>query len=87
MTNESTEQRVRIVIEVVAGLVPNKPIPDLTRRFTISSDAWYKQGEFESDPESAEIEVMKAYGFAQEYMRTLWNPSKVNWVQCNWIYF
>ena len=31
--------------------------------------------------------LMKVYGHAQEYMRILWNPQRVNWVRCEWIYY
>ena len=68
-------QRARILIEVVAGLIPNQPIPEFTRRFPISETTWA-----EGD------EVMKTYGYAQEYSRSLWNPSRVNWVSLTWIY-
>lgn len=81
------EKRVRIIIEVVAGVIPNKPQEEHTKRFIIFSDEWYAQGEFEGKEKEAKDAVMKAYGHAQEYMRTLWNPSTANWVQCNWIYF
>lgn len=79
-------ERARIIIEVVGGVIPNQPMPELTRRFYISSDAWYKQGDYENKHDEAELEVMKAYGLSQEYMRTLWNPSRINWVRCDWIY-
>jgi CTP:phosphocholine cytidylyltransferase-like protein len=80
------EQRARILLEVVAGLIPETPIPEFTKQFAISSDAWYIQGIFEGKPEEARMEVMRAYGITQEYMRTMWNPEKVNWVRCDWIY-
>lgn len=77
----------RIAIEIVAGVVPGTPVPEFTKRFVITSDAWYKQGDYEGKDDEAEMEVMKVYGLAQEYMRTLWNPKRANWVRCDWIYF
>jgi hypothetical protein len=67
----------KIIIEVVAGLIPNEPMPEHSHRFIITS----KQLE-----DSTGMEVLKTYGFAQEYMRTLWHPGRVNWVRCDWIY-
>lgn len=68
---------LRVSIEVVAGIIPGHPDPQHTRQFIITSDEWHdKTGEA----------AMKVYGFAQEYMRTLWNPQRVNWVQCVWMY-
>lgn len=69
--------RVRIMLEVVAGVIPNKPEKEFTKQFAITEEQW-------EDEEG--IKVMQIYGFVQEYMRTLWNPNRVNWVQCNWIY-
>lgn len=80
------EQRARILLEVVAGLLPGTPIPELTRQFAISSDAWYAQGTFKGKKAEAQMEIFKVYGTANEYMRSLWNPEKANWVRCDWIY-
>ena len=77
---------VRVIIEVVAGVIPGTPIPEYTRRFYVTSDAWYMQGKYENKPKEAQDEVMQAYGMAHEYMRNLYNPQLVNWVRCNWIY-
>lgn len=70
-------EAAKVIIEIVVGLIPNEPIKELTKVIIITSKEW----------ESAKGEdILKAYGFAQEYMRTLWDPRKFNWVQCNWIY-
>jgi hypothetical protein len=34
--------RARMCWEVVAGLVPGTPIPELTRRWTVSSETYYR---------------------------------------------
>ncbi len=67
----------RILLEVVAGLIPGQPLPEHTKQFAISEEEW--------EDESG-IPVMRTYGFVQEYMRNLWHPQKVNWVRCDWIY-
>lgn len=73
----SEPKRARILIEVVAGIVPNTIMPEYTKQFAITSDVWYAE---------AKMEVMKAYGLAQEYMRSMMNPQIVNWVRLDWIY-
>jgi hypothetical protein len=75
------------MIEVVAGIVPNTIMPEHTKQFIITSDAWYAQGEYEGNKDEARMEVMKVYGIATEYMRDLMNPQRVNWVRLEWIYF
>lgn len=79
-------ESARIIIEVVAGIVPGKPIPEHTKKFFITSDAWYAQGKYEGRVEDAKMEILAVYGFAQEYMRNLMNPQVVNWVRLDWIY-
>lgn len=79
-------QRARIIIEVTAGVIPRQPIEEYTKRFVISSDAWYAQGQYEGKQEEAKLEILKIYGFAQEYMRNLMNPQAANWVTLNWLY-
>lgn len=65
----------KVIIEVTAGIILGQPMDEYTKKIVITSSQW-------DQPE----EVMKAYGFAQEYMRTLWNPMNINWVTANWIY-
>jgi len=76
----------RILIEVVAGIVPNTIMPEHTKQFSITSDVWYAQGEYEERKEEAQMEAMKIYGAALEYMRSMMNPQRVNWVRLEWIY-
>lgn len=69
--------RAKIVIEVVAGIIPQQPIAKYSKAFVVTEAMWEdRNGE----------ETMKVYGFAQEYMRTLWNPRSLNWVALNWTY-
>jgi hypothetical protein len=79
-------QTARVLIEVVAGIVPNTIMPEHTKKFAITSDQWYAQGTYEGKEEEAKMECLKVYGFAQEYMRNLMNPQLVNWVRLEWIY-
>lgn len=79
-------ESVRILLEVVAGVIPNQPMPEYTKQFAVTSDIWYAQGTYEGKEKEARDEIIKVYGYANEYMRTLWDPQKVNWVRCDWIY-
>lgn len=80
------EERARIIIEVVAGVIPQNIMPEHTRRFVITSDVWYAQGAYEGKEQEAREEILKTFGYANEYMRSLWNPEHLNWVQMNWLY-
>jgi hypothetical protein len=80
------EKSTRVLIEVVAGIVPNTIMPEHTKQFAITSDVWYAQGEYEERKEEAQMEAMKIYGVALEYMRSMMNPQRVNWVRLDWIY-
>jgi hypothetical protein len=82
-----TTTSVRIVLEVVAGVLPGTPIQEYTKQFIITNDMWYAQGEYEGKQEEAKMEILKIYGWAQEYARNLMNPQVVNWVKVEWIYF
>lgn len=79
-------EALRILIEVTAGVIPGAAMPEYTKTFAITSDEWYAQGKYDGKAEEAKLEILKIYGFAQEYMRNLMNPQAVNWVQLNWIY-
>ncbi len=70
----------------MAGIIPGTPDPQYTKEFTIDSDAWYGQGEYEFNQDDARMEVLKVYGAAQEYARDLMNPKRFNWVRMEWIY-
>lgn len=78
---------VRIAIEVKAGAIPGTPMPEYTKLFIITSDVWYAQGEYDGCEEAARMEILRTYGFAQEYARDLMNPQRVNWVNIEWIFF
>lgn len=78
---------LRIAIEVVGGLIPGTPIAEHTKKFFITSDVWYAEGEYAGKQKEAKEEILKVYGYAQEYARNLMNPQVLNWVRLDWIYF
>lgn len=47
--------RARIIIEVVAGVIPNQPMAEHTKSFVITSDQWYAQGDYEDKKEDAQM--------------------------------
>ena len=67
----------RIIIEVLAGVVPNQPLPGYTKRFYITHDQL---------KDKTIDHVTNTYNEAATFMRAMWNPNYLNWVQCNWIY-
>jgi hypothetical protein len=87
-----TQAKVRIIIEITAGVIPGMPADEYSRRFIISSEEWYGEGDASTPEKAAQLKhnseeaVMKMYGYAQEYARSLWNPKIVNWVTTNWLY-
>lgn len=66
----------KLIIEVVAGVLPGQPEAEFTRRWAITSEQW------ENDRDA----VIRAYGESREYAATLENPSRVNWVRRDWIW-
>lgn len=79
-------KRVRIIIQVTAGIIPGEIMAEHSKQFIISSDAWYAEGEYAGKGKDAIEEILKVYGFAQEYARNLMNPQALNWVNLNWLY-
>lgn len=79
-------ESARVIIEVVAGVIPGTPMPEYTKKFFITSDAWYAQGKYQGKSEDAKMELLAVLGLAQEYMRNLMNPQAVNWVRLDWVY-
>lgn len=75
---------LRYAVEVVAGLVPGKPDPEFTKRFVVTAEEWALtsagDGHQVQNPESP-------WGQAREYAESLVNPSRVNWVRIEWVWF
>lgn len=90
-------ESARILIEVVAGIIPGQPEPQLTRRWAITSAEWeavQAQARAEQSALPAEGEglgdallpILRAYGESNEYAALLRNPARLNWVRLEWIY-
>lgn len=85
-------ESARLIIEVVAGLIPGKdPDPAYTRRWAITSAEW-------ADAVNADEDADEAHRFhtyllltgraaqADEYARALRNPQRFNWVRTEWVW-
>jgi hypothetical protein len=74
-------ERARVLIEVVGGIIPGTPIPELTRQWALTEKEWGEDGEkgFETLAERNG----QAMGYAMLLMMA---PQQVNWVRTNWIW-
>lgn len=75
----------RVIIEVVAGLIPQQPMDEYTKRFVITSDEWNAALEA---PEDRAAEILaerngQAIGYASWLML---QPNRLNWVRTDWIW-
>lgn len=88
MTAQPAEQvrgefkSARVIIEVMAGLLPGKdPDPQYTRRYHITSEEWAAAGEGQS------ALLAERNGTAMGYASLLMLlPNQLNWVRVDWIW-
>jgi len=78
--------RARIIIEVLAGVIPGTPLPEYTKQFFIPSEMWYREGNWKGRDNEAQKEIVSIHMEAIKYMQGLWHPDYVNWVRCDWLY-
>lgn len=75
---------LKLSIEVVAGLVPGTPLPEYTRHWHwTSQDQELLAG---GDADALERWIRMA-GESREYAATIEDPSKVNWVRRDWLWY
>ena len=75
-------ESARVIVEVVAGLLPGKdPEPEFTRRYAITSQEWQDAGDKRS--ELLATVNGKAQGYASLLML---QPDRLNWVRLDWIW-
>ena len=73
--------RGKLIIEVVAGIIPQQPMPEHTKLFALTSE------EYENpDPKAVHSAWDRVHGEAMMYMLGLMNPKFVNWVRLDWIW-
>lgn len=93
MSDKKTEgTRARCCWEVVAGLIPNQPMPEYTRRWVITGEYWDRVNEmtdeeFTREHPSGKSKYAEFLEEAQEYARSLTHPQRLNWVRVDWIWF
>lgn len=76
-------ETARVLLEVVAGIIPQKPDPELTRQWAITSAEWDKANQ----DGTAHVLLSERNGAAQGYAGLLMlQPDRVNWVQSSWIW-
>lgn len=72
----------RVIIEVVAGVIPGHPEDEYTKRFGITSQQWEEAGE-----DGKANLLAERNGQAQGYAGLLMlQPDRFNWVRTEWIW-
>lgn len=80
----------RLIVEVVAGLIPGRPEDEFTKRWAITSTEW--QEALKADRVAQEGDesgwrlLNERAALADEYARTLRNPNRLNWVRVDWVW-
>lgn len=76
-------KNARVLVEVTAGVVPQKPEPELTQTWAIDSEEWAKAT---GDGTQGKL-LSSRNGMAQGYAAWLMmQPDRVNWVRTDWIW-
>jgi hypothetical protein len=66
--------RARAAFEVTAGVIPESPDPELTRQYV-----------FHSGHEDSEFAKLRDQAY--DYAQLLIDPSRLNWVRVDWVWF
>lgn len=73
-------ESAKAVLEVVAGVIPERPEQELTRRWVITSKQW------EDAPDKAAL-LAEANGRGLGYAALLMlQPDRLNWVRADWLW-
>jgi len=73
-------ESAKVIVEVVAGVIPEQPMPEHTKRWHISGKEWDEH----HDPA---ILLAETNGKAQGYAAFLMlQPDRLNWVRTDWIW-
>lgn len=74
----------RILLEVVAGVLPGTPEPEFTKQWAITSNEWQAAAE---KPDGQSALLAEFNGKAQGYAALLMlQPDRLNWVKTEWIW-
>jgi hypothetical protein len=76
-------ESARVMIEVVAGVIPQRPEPELGRLFAITSAEWEEATMDGTQGILLSTRNGQAAGYAQWLMM---QPDRVNWVRTDWLW-
>lgn len=77
------EETARLVVEVVAGVIPGQPMDEHTRRYVLTSSQWQQA---KTDGKTGDV-LAELTGRAQGYAMLLsLQPDRVNWVRTEWLW-
>jgi hypothetical protein len=83
MVGIAMSDSARMIIEVVAGIVPGKnPEPEFTHRWAVTSDEWHLSTD-EVRWQLLHDRNQLALTYAAELME---RPDRLNWVRVDWIW-
>lgn len=76
-------KNARVLVEVTAGIIPQKPEPELTKTWAVDSDEWAQA----TADGTQGVVLSSRNGQAQGYAAWLMmQPDRVNWVRTDWIW-
>jgi hypothetical protein len=81
--DEGEMESVRVMIEVVAGVVPGKPEPEYTREYVLTSREWYALKSGDAQGAAMAEFVGRATGYATLLQL---QPDRLNWVHLTWMW-
>jgi hypothetical protein len=76
-------EQAKILLEVTAGIIPERPEPELTKQWAITSAEWQQATEDDAQGFLLSTRNGQAQGYAGWLMM---QPDRVNWVKTNWIW-
>lgn len=75
-------ESARVIVEVVAGLVPGTPMQELSKRWALTTAEWEGM-----DNDGRSCALAELNGRAQGYAGLLMlQPDRLNWVQMYWLW-
>jgi hypothetical protein len=76
-------ETARALLEVTAGVIPNRPEPELTKQWAITSAEWQQATEDDAQGILLATRNGQAQGYAAWLMM---QPDRVNFVDLKWIW-
>jgi hypothetical protein len=72
----------RVMIEVVAGIIPGRPIPERTRLYFIGSAEW----DAASPDEQQRLLMQRNADALSRAAGLMAQPDRLNWVRVEWVW-